>query len=77
VGDYVLVAEHCKSETSKLKVKWKGSRRIVSVESYYMFVVENLLKKKLKAGYETRLRIKDKELNVTAELAQAADHNDH
>jgi hypothetical protein len=43
VGDYVLVAEHHKSGTSKLQVKWKGTRRIASVESDYVFVVENIL----------------------------------
>jgi hypothetical protein len=43
-----------------------------------VFVVENLLTKKLKAAHATRLTFyKDKELNVTAELAQAAEHNDH
>jgi Chromo (CHRromatin Organisation MOdifier) domain len=43
-----------------------------------VLVVENLLTKKLKAAHATRLRFyKDKELNVTAKLAQAADHNDH
>jgi hypothetical protein len=43
-----------------------------------VFVVENLLTKELKAAHATRLRFyKDKELNVTAELAQAAEHNDH
>jgi Chromo (CHRromatin Organisation MOdifier) domain len=70
VGDDVLVAEHRKSGVSKLKVKWKGPRRAR--------VVENLLTKELKAAHATRLRFyKDKELNVTAELAQAAEHNDH
>jgi hypothetical protein len=40
------------------------------VESDYVFVVENLLSKKLKAAQATRLRFyKDKELNVTAEMA--------
>jgi hypothetical protein len=78
VGDYVLVAEHCKSGVSKLQVKWKGPRRVGSVESDYVFVVENLLTKELKAAHATRLRFyNDKELNVTAELAQAAEHNDH
>jgi Chromo (CHRromatin Organisation MOdifier) domain len=48
------------------------------VESDYVFVLENLLTKKLKAANATRLRFyKDKELNVTAELAQAAEHKDH
>jgi Chromo (CHRromatin Organisation MOdifier) domain len=43
-----------------------------------VFVVENLLTNKLKAAHATRLRFcKDKGLNVTAELAQAAGHNDH
>jgi hypothetical protein len=48
------------------------------LESDYVFVVEHLLTKYLKAAHETRLRFyKDKELNVTAELTQAAEHNDH
>jgi hypothetical protein len=46
--------------------------------SDYIFVVENLLTKELKAAHATRFRFyKDKDLNVTAELAQAAEHNDH
>jgi hypothetical protein len=78
VGDYLLVAEHRKSGTSKLQVKWKGPRRVASVESDYVFVVENLLTKELKPAHATCLRIcKDKKLNVAAELAQAAEHNDH
>jgi hypothetical protein len=78
VRDYVLVAEHRQSGVSKLQVKWKGPHRVASVESDYVFVVENLLTKELKAAHASRLRFyKDKELNVIAELAQAADHNDH
>jgi hypothetical protein len=43
-----------------------------------VFVLENLLTKERKAAHATRLRFyKDKELKVTAELAQAAEHNDH
>jgi hypothetical protein len=45
VGDNVLVAEHRKSVTSRLQVNWKGPRRIASVESDYVFVVEYLLTK--------------------------------
>jgi hypothetical protein len=75
VGDYVLVPEQRKSGVSKLQVKWKVPRRVASVESDYVFVVENLLTKELKAAHATRLRFyKDKKLNVTAELAQAAEH---
>jgi Chromo (CHRromatin Organisation MOdifier) domain len=78
VGDYVLVAEHRNSGVSKLQVKWKCPRRVASVESDYVFVVENLLTKELKAAHATRLRFyKDKDLNITAELAHAAEHNDH
>jgi Integrase core domain len=78
VGDYVLLAAHRKSGTSKLNVTWKVPRRVASVEFNYVFVVENLLTKELKASHETRLRFyNDKELSVTAELAQAAEHNDH
>jgi hypothetical protein len=78
VGDYLLVAEHRKSGTSKLQVKWKSPRRVANVESDYVFVVENLLTKELKAAHATHLRFyQDKELYVTAELAKAAEHNDH
>jgi hypothetical protein len=78
VGDYVLVAEHRKSGVSKLQVKWKVPRRVAGVESDYVFAIENILTKMLKAAHATRLRFyKDKKLNVTAELAQAAEHNDH
>jgi hypothetical protein len=78
VGDYVLVAEHRKSGVSKSQVKWKGPRRVASKEPDYVFVIENLLSKELKSWHATRFRFcKDKELNVTAELAQAAEHNDH
>jgi hypothetical protein len=78
VGDYMLVAEHRRSGVSKLQVKWKGPRRFASVESDYMFVVENLLTEELRAAHATRLRFyKDKELNATAELAHSTEHNDH
>jgi Chromo (CHRromatin Organisation MOdifier) domain len=78
VGDYVLFAEHRKSGVSKLQVKWKGPRRVASVESDYVFDIENLLTKELKATHATRLRFyEDKNLNVTVELVQAAENNDH
>jgi Chromo (CHRromatin Organisation MOdifier) domain len=78
VRDYVLVAEHRKSGTTKLQVKWKGPRRVASVESDYVFVVENLLTKELKAAHATRLRFyNDNDLNVTAKLTQVYEHNKH
>jgi Integrase core domain/Integrase zinc binding domain len=65
VADYVIVAEHRKSGASKLQVKWKGPRRVASVESDYMFIVENLLTKALKAAHATHLRFyEDKDRNV-------------
>jgi hypothetical protein len=71
-------AKQRKSGVPKLQVKWMGPRRVASVESEYVFVVENLITKELKAAHATRSRFyQDKELNVTAELAQAAEHNDH
>jgi hypothetical protein len=48
------------------------------VKSDYVFAVKNLLTKELKAAHATRLRFyKDKELNVTSELPQSAEHNDY
>jgi hypothetical protein len=47
-------------------------------ESDYVFVVEYLLTKELKAAHATRLRFcNNKELNITSELTHAAEHNDH
>jgi hypothetical protein len=78
VGDYVLLAKHRESCVSKFQVKWKGLRRVSSVESDHVFVVDNILTKELKAAHATRLRFyKDKELNITAEVARAAEHNYH
>jgi hypothetical protein len=80
IGDYVLVAEHCKSGTSKLQaqVKWECPRYVTSVESDYVFILENLFAKELKSGHSTHLRFcQDIEINVTAELAPAADNNYH
>jgi hypothetical protein len=78
VGDYVLVAEHRESGTSKFQVKWKGPRRVASVESDHVFVVQNILTKEPKVAHAKILRFyKNKELYVTAELAQATEHNDH
>jgi hypothetical protein len=43
-----------------------------------MFIVENLLTKELKAAHATGLRFyQDMEVNVCAELAQAAEHSDN
>jgi hypothetical protein len=39
VGGYVPVAEQRKSGLSKLQVKWKGPRRVASVEFDCVFVV--------------------------------------
>jgi Chromo (CHRromatin Organisation MOdifier) domain len=78
VEDYVIVAEHRKIGVSRFQVRWKGPRRVASVESDYVFFVENLPMKELKAAHAARLRFyKDKELNFTAELARAAEHNDY
>jgi hypothetical protein len=77
VGDYMLVAEHRKGGTFKLQVKWKGPRRVTSMEPDHVFVDESLLTKELNAAHATRLRFyQDTRLNVTTELSQAAEHND-
>jgi hypothetical protein len=52
----MLVAEHRKSGTSKLQIKWKSPGRVASVESDYVFAVDILLTKDLKAAHATRLR---------------------
>jgi hypothetical protein len=75
VGDYVPAPQEryvqCAGE-----VEGPAPRRECGAE--YVFVAENLLSKELKAAHETRQRFyQDKELNFTAELFQAAEHNDY
>jgi hypothetical protein len=61
-----------------LQVKWKGPRRVIGVESELVFLLENITTKDVKAAHATRMRFyQDKSLNVTEELEQAAEHNDH
>jgi inorganic pyrophosphatase/exopolyphosphatase len=56
----------------------EGSATVASAKSDYFLVIEKLLTKELKAAHATRLRsYQDKELNVTAELAQTAENNDY
>jgi hypothetical protein len=52
-------------------MKWKGPCSIVSVESGFVFMVENLLTKKTEEAQATCLRFyqKDKKLNDSEELA--------
>jgi hypothetical protein len=38
LGDYVMIAKHRKSGTFKFQAKWKGPRRVASVESDYVLV---------------------------------------
>jgi hypothetical protein len=48
------------------------------VKSDFVFVVDNLLTMELKVAHATRLIFcQDMELNVTADLEQAVEHDDH
>jgi hypothetical protein len=73
-----MISTEVSSSAAHNKVKWRGPRRVANVELDYVFVAEELLTKEFKAAHATRLRLyQDKELNVTAELALAAEHKDH
>jgi hypothetical protein len=55
-----------------------NSTEVSSLAAHNSVYRRTLLTKELKAAHATRLRsYQNKELNVTAELAQAAEHNDH
>jgi hypothetical protein len=43
--------------TSEWQLKWRDPRRVASVDSDNVFVVENLLTKEHKAAYATFLRL--------------------
>jgi hypothetical protein len=54
VEDYVLEAEHSINGTYMAQVKWKGMRRVASVELNYVLAAENSLTKELKGAHATR-----------------------
>jgi hypothetical protein len=56
LGDFVLMGTLAGGTQQKLAVKWRGPRRIVAVESDWVFQVEDLLARAIQTVYASRLK---------------------
>ena len=73
---FFLVSNTLNVSRSKLKVFWKGPFRIISVDSEYIFTVEDLLSKQNFKCHSSRLRFySDSMLNVSDELLKQIAHD--
>ena len=77
VGDFVLVAKKNDHDGSKLRVTWKGPRRITRAVSELIYECEDLVTGKCGLIHANRLKpYSDSSLNITEELLDAILHND-
>jgi len=76
VGDFVLVAQRTAKDGHKLRLRWRGPRRVTRVESEYIYEVQDLLTEQHSLVHANRLKLySDSHLNVTEELKDSIDHN--
>jgi hypothetical protein len=77
VGDFVLVAQRIQNDQHKLRVKWRGPKRVTRVCSECIFEVRSLLTLQHVLIYGNRLKIyTDSKLNVIDTLLDTIAHND-
>ena len=77
VGDFVLVAKRVQNDGHKLRVTWRGPRRVTRAVSDLIYECEDLLSGETALFHANRLKFfADDKLDVTEELLTAMDHND-
>lgn len=77
VGDFVLVGREAQVSGDKLRVRWRGPRRITAIRSPWVYEVEDLVHGRRKEVHATRLKFyQDKDLGVTEELRVQAAHSE-
>ena len=77
VGDFVLVATREHSDGHKLRVTWRGPRRVTRAVSDLIYECEDLLSGETALFHANRLKFfADDKLDVTEELLTVMDHND-
>jgi hypothetical protein len=75
LGDYVLVGTLTCTQGHKLAVKWRGPHLITTVDSDWVYQVEDLLNGFTTAVHASRLKLYcDQDLNVTEELLAQIAH---
>jgi hypothetical protein len=77
VVDFVLVAQRDSHAGDKLRLRWRGPRRIVSTLSDFAFEVADLSTGKVSAVHASRLRFyADSALDVSVDLLAHIAHTD-
>jgi Integrase core domain/Integrase zinc binding domain/Chromo (CHRromatin Organisation MOdifier) domain len=77
VGDYVLVAQRLQNEGHKLRVRWRGPRKVIRICSEYIYEVLDLLTTHQSVVHANRLKFyADSQLDVTESILDTAAHND-
>lgn len=77
LGDFVLVAQRVAKDGHKLRVKWRGPRRVTRCVSEYIFEVQDLITLTHTLVHANRLKFyADSQLNVSEELLDTIAHND-
>ena len=72
-----MVAKRVSNDGHKLRVRWKGPRRISRVVSEYVYEVEDLVDQTHAVVHANRLKFyADSHLDVTEELLDTIDHNE-
>jgi hypothetical protein len=76
VGDFVLVAKVSSKSGEKLRARWLGPRRVTTVESDWLFEVEDLISGERAITHSARLKFyHDQSLNDTEDLIEHVAHN--
>lgn len=76
VGDYVLVAQRDAVKQHKLRVRWRGSKRVVKALSDYIFEVKDLITKECEPVHASRIKhFSESSLEVTETLLDTIVHN--
>jgi hypothetical protein len=77
VGDCVLVAQRLQNEGHKLRVRWRGPRKVIRICSKYIYEVLDLLTTHQSLVHANRLKFyADSQLDVTEYIMDTAVHND-
>ena len=77
IGDFVLVAKREQNDGHKVRVTWRGPRRVTRAVSDLIFECEDLLSGESALFHANRLKFfADEKLDVTEELLATMDNND-
>ena len=77
VGDFVLVAKRVASDGHKLRVLWRGPRRVVRALSDLIYECEDLISGVTDTFHANRLKFyAERDLDVSEDLLETINHNE-